>query len=532
MIKQQQDASSRNIQDPFGDKHLHKLNTAFEVLRSELQGNMEVRSLSDQNIQEIELTGEGFDLSCTTAAGVCEEANRRWKNMEDVHSYKDNFLDNLDSAFFAIYDGYSGKYTAQKCSQHLHAFLKEELDSIVTHQQARPTKRQVTAAFRTSFSKTEKLLLMSEEEQSHSRWSGCSAVTCVLTHDTCFIANAGNVGTILLRDNDIVKVLTHKHDLYNKKERERVKKSNGVIVKTEKCALINGALGVTRGIGSIGDLALKKCVINEPNVKTVPLDPSDQLIILASGGFWKIFSYEETTHLVNGFFGQIRKEAKQKIIGGKKQNKPTSKTSKEDTLGKTTSTELFLKVSEAASDSFHPVFCNSGINTGYFTTNERKITRSKSEVSLDKLAMKPENTNCQTSNDLSIEPTRNTHDNETPEVIDETTLQNDVTSAGDDVIDDFTIEYLRHHRFSLPDDKTFQLLKDSGEKELTRQEKARLLAKCLAERLVKCALYAESMDNVTVFVVLLPGFSMINWQMVRADILKALDEFVDEDELY
>ena len=51
LIKQQQDASSRNIQDPFGDKHLHKLNTAFEVLRSELQGNMEVRTLGDQNIE-------------------------------------------------------------------------------------------------------------------------------------------------------------------------------------------------------------------------------------------------------------------------------------------------------------------------------------------------------------------------------------------------------------------------------------------------------------------------------------------------
>ena len=51
LIKQQQDASSRNIQDPFGDKHLHKLNTAFEVLRIELQGDREVRSLGDENVQ-------------------------------------------------------------------------------------------------------------------------------------------------------------------------------------------------------------------------------------------------------------------------------------------------------------------------------------------------------------------------------------------------------------------------------------------------------------------------------------------------
>ncbi|KAL9958301.1 hypothetical protein ACROYT_G035301 [Oculina patagonica] len=431
LIKQQQDASSNNRQDPFGDKHLHKLNTAFEVLRIELQGNMDLRYLVDRNIEEIKLTGAGFDLSCSSAAGVCEEANKRWKNMEDVHAYQDNFLKNIDSAFFAIYDGYSGKHTAEKCSHHLHVFLKQELDTIITHKQARPTKREVTTAFRSSFSKTERLLLTSEEERSQSRWSGCSAVTCVLTDDTCFIADAGNVGAMLVRDNDIVKVLTHKHDLYNKKERDRVKKSSGVIVKTEKCALINGALGVTRGIGSIGDMALKKCVINEPGVKSVPLDPSDQLLILA-----KTNTQQERSEL-----GQTCR----------------------------------------ASSGF---FCAT--NEGNDSTNS---------------------------------------DNES-------TYSNDITCPDNDVLDDVTAQYLRHHRFSLPDDKTLQILKDTEEKELTRPEKARLLAKCLAERLVKSALYAESLDNITVFVVLLPGFSLINWQMVTPGILEALNEFVEEDDVY
>ena len=49
---------------------------------------------------------------------------------------------------------------------------------------------------------------------------------------------------------------------------------------------------------------------------------------------------------------------------------------------------------------------------------------------------------------------------------------------------------------------------------------------------MKSALYAESMDNITVFVVLLPGFSMINWQMLTPDILEALNKFVDDDDIY
>ena len=40
------------------------------------------------------------------------------------------------------------------------------------------------------------------------------------------------------------------------------------------------------------------------------------------------------------------------------------------------------------------------------------------------------------------------------------------------------------------------------------------------------------MDNITVFVILLPGFSMINWQMVTPDILEALNKFVDDDDIY
>lgn len=135
---------------------------------------------------ETKVTGESFDLSCSIVAGVCEEANKRWKNMEDVYIYKDNFLNNINSAFFAIYDGYSGKTTALKCSRHLHVYLKEELDSIVTKTNTRPSKKEVSSAFRSSFAKTEKLLLMSEEERSQSRWSGCSAVTCVLTGDVFY----------------------------------------------------------------------------------------------------------------------------------------------------------------------------------------------------------------------------------------------------------------------------------------------------------------------------------------------------------
>ena len=51
LIKQQQDAGSKRKQDPFGDKHLHKLNTAFEFLRTELQGTTDLRYLCERVIE-------------------------------------------------------------------------------------------------------------------------------------------------------------------------------------------------------------------------------------------------------------------------------------------------------------------------------------------------------------------------------------------------------------------------------------------------------------------------------------------------
>lgn len=66
--------------------------------------------------------------------GVCEEVNKRWKSMEDVYVYKNEFFNYLDSFFFVIYDGYSGKNMVLKCSWYFYVFLKEELDFIIIYE--------------------------------------------------------------------------------------------------------------------------------------------------------------------------------------------------------------------------------------------------------------------------------------------------------------------------------------------------------------------------------------------------------------
>lgn len=56
VIKQRQDASSLIDQHGFACKHLHKINTAFDVLRGELNRNMGIRSLYEQDIKGLYTT--------------------------------------------------------------------------------------------------------------------------------------------------------------------------------------------------------------------------------------------------------------------------------------------------------------------------------------------------------------------------------------------------------------------------------------------------------------------------------------------
>ena len=54
----------------------------------------------------------------------------------------------------------------------------------------------------------------------------------------------------------------------------------------------------------------------------------------------------------------------------------------------------------------------------------------------------------------------------------ELTDTNDMTFPDNDVKYDVTVQYLRQHRFSLPDNTTLQLLKGAGEAEINKAWKS------------------------------------------------------------
>lgn len=104
------------------------VNDAYELLKSYLEDTYE--DLMPERINNIECQGMALNCSalCARAVGICSDANQRWKpNMEDTRVFQDYFGNDVNKCFFAIYDGYSGRFAADIAANDLHHYLLNEM---------------------------------------------------------------------------------------------------------------------------------------------------------------------------------------------------------------------------------------------------------------------------------------------------------------------------------------------------------------------------------------------------------------------
>ena len=298
-------ASSEN---PVSMKKLQKLNLAYEAIKANIEGtNTTLRNVDEFFLDQRSIHGQGKSLSCALAFGVCQHANSRWKtSMEDRYAFKDFFCNDPQSGFFAIYDGYSGSMAAEKCARYLSELLEIKVERIYqTSMKHENINEEISVAFNEAFEEMDRLLLYGVEEQSRNRWSGCSALTCLLRGNNLYVANAGNIRAVLCRGDGSIERLSDNHSPWDKKERHRVRKAKGDVSKSDKTALVNGVVKSTRGLGNHGDPNLKTSVIRTPFVNCLALEDSDQFLILASNGVWEVFSEEEVILLLEDILPEI-----------------------------------------------------------------------------------------------------------------------------------------------------------------------------------------------------------------------------------
>eukprot|EP00063_Salmo_salar_P081357 XP_014056192.1 PREDICTED: protein phosphatase 2C-like domain-containing protein 1 isoform X2 [Salmo salar] len=309
-----------------------------------------------QRMAEYSVTTHTVSNPLIRAVAVCEERNSTWKkNMEDVTVFHEGYGGKEGASFFGVFDGFHGQISAVTASREMPVLVLEQLskqdpllslekdqvkllsrfEALFQKDYNRPypgqaqnielglgpeqlenlTKvEQVNLAFTTAFWKMDRVLGLGKNETSKIRWSGCTALLCLidsglpssdgkeqgtgqenntptpsqeLQGGRILIANCGNVHAVLYKQGRGFR-LTKDHSTSNPKERKRILQSGGAISVNKQHGLVEGLTKATRGLGHYGDRKLKKSVIPVPYSVSLPTDPSFQLLVLASSGLWEV----------------------------------------------------------------------------------------------------------------------------------------------------------------------------------------------------------------------------------------------------
>nr|XP_046157399.1 protein phosphatase 2C-like domain-containing protein 1 [Oncorhynchus gorbuscha] len=309
-----------------------------------------------QRMAEYSVTTHKGSNPFIRAVAVCEEKNSTWKkNMEDVTIFHEGYGGKEGTSFFGVFDGFHGQISAVTASREMPVLVLEQLskqdpllslekdqvkllsrfEALFQKDYNRPYPgqaqniglglgpeqlenltniEQVNLAFTTAFWKMDRVLGLGKNETSKIRWSGCTALLCLidsgqpssdgkeqgtgqesntptpsqeLQGGRILIANCGNVHAVLYKQGRGFR-LTKDHSTSNPKERKRILQSGGAISVNKQHGLVEGLTEATRGLGHYGDRKLKKSVIPVPYSVSLPTDPSFQMLVLASSGLWEV----------------------------------------------------------------------------------------------------------------------------------------------------------------------------------------------------------------------------------------------------
>nr|XP_020759556.1 protein phosphatase 2C-like domain-containing protein 1 isoform X1 [Odocoileus virginianus texanus]XP_020759559.1 protein phosphatase 2C-like domain-containing protein 1 isoform X1 [Odocoileus virginianus texanus] len=374
----------------FNEKTLQSINNAFELLwKRQVPAYYRIM----ENICESSIHPQKISHLLIKGAAICNDRNSTWRvDMNDKFIVVNNFGSKPNVCFFGLFDGHHGASAADLTSTELPVLLLHQLSRLDPSYQMTPEEQTVISSFNTvfredyraiedsfsskkkrtkgmksvyenthkafakAFWRMDRLLRLGRREVSRVRWSGCSAVTCMLesnaespearkswggisdlgaladrrlfsgmptiTTGVLHVANAvksrclglpglsvlspqhrseGNVQAVLCR-NGKGFCLTKEHSTRNPDERRRVLRQGAAISANAPHGLLQGRRPTTRGLGFHGDLKLKKSIIPAPQTISVPIDDLCQFLILGTDGLWDVLDTEEVTALTMSAF--------------------------------------------------------------------------------------------------------------------------------------------------------------------------------------------------------------------------------------
>ncbi|NXT80532.1 PP2D1 protein, partial [Zapornia atra] len=343
------------------ETHRQKIDNSFEFLMDSHApaSHCDLASISNPS------TFKKINNSLIKALAICQDKNSTWQgDMEDRFIVLDNYGNRSDTCFLGLLDGSHGATAAETVAAELPLLFLDQLAQTDSSYKTTKDEQQILDSFATvinadyrekekifsdrlsndntktntyewihkayalSFWRMDRLLRLGRNEVSKVRWSGCSAVTCLVervdseeadgtkeeeekhcettTHSPLartargagllHIANIGNAHAVLCK-NGKSHCLSKEHSTSNVSERKRVLRGGGHISTNEPDGLVEGYLRTTRALGHHGDPVLKRSVIPVPHTLSVPIDDTCQFLILASNGLWEVLDYNEVLAL-------------------------------------------------------------------------------------------------------------------------------------------------------------------------------------------------------------------------------------------
>ncbi|XP_035691996.1 protein phosphatase 1F-like [Branchiostoma floridae] len=219
-------------------------------------------------------------------SSLCSIKNTR-RRMEDRHlrvpdlNFLFNLKDQEEQCLYGVFDGHGGIDAANYTAAHLYV-------NIVRHPSFHD---DVETALRESNLATDAKFC--EKAKQEGLRSGSTAVIVLIRDSTLYVSWCGDSSAMVIRKERCLEIM-EAHKPEREDERKRIEDLGGCVVHYGTWR-VNGNLSVSR---AIGDASEKPYISGEADVTKVPLDGSEEYLIVGCDGFWEHISHGQITDTI------------------------------------------------------------------------------------------------------------------------------------------------------------------------------------------------------------------------------------------
>lgn len=190
-------------------------------------------------------------------------------------------VDNKELGLFGIFDGHLG--------HDVPHYLQNNLFNTIINQPE--FWRNPPVAILKAYEITDNTVLQKAPDLGIG---GSTAVTAILINDQrLLVANVGDSRAVLCRAGDAIQLSV---DHEPKSEKRCIEDKGGFVTTLPgDVPRVDGQLAVAR---AFGDKNLKVHLRSDPDIHDMKLDETDEFLILASDGLWKVMENQDAVNLI------------------------------------------------------------------------------------------------------------------------------------------------------------------------------------------------------------------------------------------